>query len=134
MNLVFLGDYVDRGKWGVECMAYLLCLKLSFPRNVVMLRGNHETRAMTESFTFRDECITKFDEEVYDTFCELFDTLPLAVDLNGDYLCMHGGISPQLKDKTDIDKINRFQEPPMSGLLCDLIWSDPIDDDHAAKT
>jgi len=94
MNLVFLGDFVDRGAWSIEVMCYLLCLKLQHPKNIVMLRGNHETRAMTETFTFRDECLKKFDEEVYEEFCDLFDTLPLACDVNGDYLCVHGGISP----------------------------------------
>jgi diadenosine tetraphosphatase ApaH/serine/threonine PP2A family protein phosphatase len=52
------------------------------------------------------------------------------LDVNGDYLCMHGGISPDLRNKTDIEKINRFIEPPLSGFLCDLLWSDPTPVDH----
>ena len=73
-----------------------------------MLRGNHESRSMTEHFTFREECLNKFDEEVYEAFMELFDTLPLACDVNDDYLCVHGGISPLLSNLKDIDTINRF--------------------------
>ena len=66
-------------------------------------------------------------------FIESFEAMPIAADVNGDYLCMHGGISPDLKSKTDIDKINRHIEPPLSGFLCDLLWSDPVDDKEARK-
>ena len=63
-----------------------------------MLRGNHESSAMTEHFTFRDEVIRKYDgdESVYNLFVESVEALPIAADVNGDYLCMHGGISPDL--------------------------------------
>ena len=43
-NFVFLGDYVDRGMSCLECVAYLLCMKLTLPHKVYLLRGNHETR------------------------------------------------------------------------------------------
>jgi serine/threonine-protein phosphatase 2B catalytic subunit len=57
--------------------------------------------------------------------------LPLAADVNGDYLCMHGGISPELKTLDDINRIERFIEPPLQGFLCDLLWSDPGTDKEA---
>lgn len=58
---MFLGDYVDRGEFGVEVMAYLLALKLKFPNDVFMLRGNHETEEMTQQFNFRTQCLDRFD-------------------------------------------------------------------------
>ncbi len=89
---------------------------------------------MTEHFTFRSEILQKFhEEEVYELFIETFEAMPIAADVNGDYLCMHGGISPHLKLISDIEKINRFVEPPLSGFLCDLLWSDPLDDKDARK-
>ena len=99
-----------------------------------MLRGNHESRAMTEHFTFRTEILQKFhDEEIYENFIRCFEAMPIAADVNGDYLCMHGGISPELHNKKDIDNVNRFIEPPLKGFLCDLLWSDPMDDRDARK-
>lgn len=99
-----------------------------------MLRGNHESRAMTEHFTFRSEILQKFhDEEIYECFIRCFEAMPIAADVNGDYLCMHGGISPELRNKSDIDQVNRFIEPPLKGFLCDLLWSDPMDDRDARK-
>lgn len=71
------------------------------PKNVVLLRGNHESRSMTEHFTFRTEVLSKYrDVELYDMFLEAFEAMPLAAVVNNDYLCMHGGISPTM---TDID-------------------------------
>ena len=65
-NMVFLGDYVDRGDFGLECIIYLFALKVRYPKQITLLRGNHETRGMTEMFTFRQEVLDKTgDEAVY---------------------------------------------------------------------
>ena len=74
-----------------------------------MLRGNHESRKMTEHFTFRQECIEKYDEETYDLFTELFDNLPLAAVVANKYFAVHGGISPDMSSMAALDAtINRF--------------------------
>lgn len=114
-NMLFLGDYVDRGNYSIEVCIFLFSLKICFPKEVTMLRGNHESVAMTEHFTFREEVLRKYDndESVYDAFIECFESLPIAADVNGDYLCMHGGISPELNTIEDINKIDRFVEPPL---------------------
>lgn len=70
---------------------------------------------------------------MYDLFIESFESMPLAAIVNNDYLCMHGGISPSINDIEDINKVDRFIEPPLSGLLCDLLWADPCDDNQAMK-
>ena len=132
--MLFLGDYVDRGSYSLEVCIFLYSLKICYPNEVIMLRGNHESRAMTEHFTFREEILRKYDdEEVYELFIESFECMPIAGDVNGDYLCMHGGISPELETIEDINKINRFVEPPLQGFLCDLLWSDTCGDKEASK-
>lgn len=89
---------------------------------------------MTDHFTFREETIKKFDQEVYDLIMEAFDALPLAWLAGKKYFAMHGGISPDLKKIDQINKLDRFKEPPLDGLMCDLLWADPADDDNANKT
>lgn len=94
MNYLFLGDYVDRGIYGVEVLLLLFAIKINYPKNVVLLRGNHESRNMTENFTFRQEAIQRYDMEMYNLFMEVFDAMPLSCIVDGKYFAMHGGISP----------------------------------------
>jgi len=88
---------------------------------------------MTENFTFRSEVLEKYhsDESIYDAFMDSFCAMPLAAKIDDVYLCMHGGISPYLEDIDDINYIDRFIEPPMSGFMCDLLWADPCADRDA---
>lgn len=108
INYLFLGDYVDRGVLGIEVVLLLFAIKLNEPKSVVLLRGNHESRNMTESFTFREEVLDRYDLEVYDLFMEVFDSLPISALVAKKYLAMHGGISPELSKLEQINTINRF--------------------------
>ncbi|KAF8634699.1 hypothetical protein AX15_000756 [Amanita polypyramis BW_CC] len=125
-NYLFLGDYVDRGNFGIECLLYLYALKLRYPTKLTLLRGNHECKHLTEYFTFKRECLHKYSVRVYDACIRSFCTLPIAAVVDGRFFCVHGGLSPELVRLSDLEHLNRFQEPGSFGLLCDLLWSDPI--------
>ncbi|CAH6723301.1 serine/threonine-protein phosphatase 2B catalytic subunit A1 [[Candida] jaroonii] len=136
-SYLFLGDYVDRGSFSIECLLYLYSLKLTYPDKVFMLRGNHECKHLTEYFTFKNECLHKYNEELYEKSLASFNALPLAAIMNKQFFCVHGGLSPELKSLNDLVKLNRFREPPTKGLMCDLLWADPIedyDDDNIDQT
>ena len=126
LNFLFLGDYVDRGYFSLECVCLLFCLKLRYPQRVTLLRGNHETRQITQVYGFYDESLRKYGSSntwVYLT--EVFDLLPLAALVDGKLFCLHGGLSPQLTMLDDVRRLDRRQEVPHEGAICDLLWSDP---------
>ncbi|KAI8892051.1 Metallo-dependent phosphatase-like protein, partial [Globomyces pollinis-pini] len=75
-----------------------------------------------------DECQTKYgNANVWKYCCSVFDYLTLAAIVDGRVLCVHGGLSPDVRTLDQIRTIQRSQEIPHEGAFCDLMWSDPED-------
>lgn len=129
-NYVFLGDYVDRGHHSVETIEYLIMLKLKYPSHITLLRGNHETRQVTMSYGLYDEIGRKYGNTiVWQYLTDLFDYFPIAAVIEDKIFCVHGGLSPKIKQLSQINAIDRKIEIPHEGAYCDLMWSDPDDID-----
>lgn len=126
---VFNGDFVDRGSWSTEVALLLYTLKLLFPQNVFLNRGNHETDSMNTIYGFSGECKAKYGTEtVFKAFSESFTKLPVATLIADAYFVVHGGVaSESVIALDDVRKLDRSAErqPSTSGLLLELLWSDP---------
>lgn len=123
---IFNGDFVDRGSFSVEVILTLFGFKLLYPDHFHLLRGNHETDNMNQIYGFEGEVKAKYTAQMYELFSEVFEWLPLAQCINGKVLIMHGGLfSEDGVTLDDIRKIERNRQPPDSGPMCDLLWSDP---------
>lgn len=128
INYLFLGDYVDRGYRSVETFMYLIALKVKYPERVTLIRGNHESRQITQVYGFYDECNKKFGTLNVWRYCtDVFDYLTLAAVVDNKVFCVHGGLSPKATSLDDLRVIDRFQEVPHEGAMCDIMWSDPED-------
>jgi serine/threonine-protein phosphatase 4 catalytic subunit len=127
-NYLFLGDYVDRGFYSVETLLLLLALKVRYPDRITLIRGNHESRQITQVYGFYDECLRKFGSVNVWRYCtEIFDYLSLSALIDDKVFCVHGGLSPSISTLDQIRTIDRKQEVPHDGAMCDLLWSDPDD-------
>jgi len=123
---LFLGDYVDRGPNSLETITLLFAMKLKWPDKVYMLRGNHESSAVNRVYGFFHECKRRSTVRVWKAFGEAFNWMPVAAVISKRIFCCHGGLSPELSRLEDITQfIERPTEIRESGLLCDLLWSDP---------
>ncbi|KAL3325162.1 hypothetical protein AABB24_038989 [Solanum stoloniferum] len=134
IDYLFLGDYVDRGQHSLETITLLLALKVEYPHNIHLIRGNHEASDINALFGFRIECIERLGERdgiwAWHRINRLFNWLPLAALIEKKIICMHGGIGRSINHIEQIESIQRpITMEAGSIVLMDLLWSDPTEND-----
>lgn len=129
-------------------------MQVKYPENFFLLRGNHECASINRIYGFYDECKRRYNVRLWKTFTDCFNCLPVAALVDEkvgvlaqgrscpiacsmaerrdwgslmlvQILCMHGGLSPELKSLEQVKRIPRPTDVPDTGLLCDLLWADP---------
>lgn len=128
--LVFLGDYGDRGAFSAEVYCTIMILKTLFPRQVVLMRGNHEGPhdLMAEPHDLPAQFQKRFGENWHSAYAairNLFDCLYTCVLVEGRYLLVHGGLPQQLDTLEELAYAHKMH--PRNSLLEDMLWSDPVE-------
>ncbi|URE41879.1 serine threonine-protein phosphatase [Musa troglodytarum] len=122
-DYLFLGDYVDRGQHSLETITLLLALKVEYPHNVHLIRGNHEAADINALFGFRIECRERDGIWAWHRFNRLFNWLPLAALIEKKIICMHGGIGRSINHVEQIENLQRpITMEAGSIVLMDLLW------------
>ncbi|OHS95632.1 Ser/Thr protein phosphatase [Tritrichomonas foetus] len=125
-SYLFLGDLVDRGEFSIETLSFIYVLKVLFPKNIYLIRGNHEFRSTTIDGGLLVESKKLYPRtKVFEEITRSFENIPLAALINEKILCLHGGLSPSFSSLSQLEEIERpipnFNDP----LVCGILWSDP---------
>ena len=125
--LIFLGDYGDRGEKSLETYFMILKMKLAFPGQVILLRGNHE--APNNLLGYPHDLPMYFQkrfggdwQEAYKTIRSFHSFLYNAVYIESHYLMLHGGLSTEI---SALQEIAQATENFNEDLLEELLWNDP---------
>lgn len=124
---LFLGDIVDRGQFSFETLMLIFAMKLNWPNNVILIRGNHEFdyTCKTSGFQAELKMLYRDWDSIYENFMDVFSSIPLACIIDDKYLAVHGGIGPNF---TKIEQLQTIQRPINdfgNQILDEALWSDP---------
>jgi serine/threonine-protein phosphatase PP2A-1 catalytic subunit len=118
VHYLFLGDFVDRGYYGLETVLLVILLKLRYPDHITLLRGNHESRQTTQIYGFYEECLRKYQSsEVWSMLTDLFDYMPLGALVDDSLFCLHGGLSPLISTLDQVASFPTYQLDFIAGSL-----------------
>jgi diadenosine tetraphosphatase ApaH/serine/threonine PP2A family protein phosphatase len=124
-SYLFLGDYVDRGPFSLECIILLFTLLCKYPNQFSLLRGNHEMRKIAEVYGFRHDLSIEYPDSVFDAFCTTFSWMPLVAIVQNRLFCVHGGIGPSIRSLAVIEAIERPIVADSADEVKCLLWADP---------
>ncbi|CAL8074735.1 unnamed protein product [Calicophoron daubneyi] len=132
-HYLFLGNYADVGRMGLETLILLCCYKVLYPNSIYLLRGKHEVGIISRDYGLLDECNRRFSQRMWHSFTTLFAYLPVVAIVEEKILCLNGGLSPTLCSRVSRlnlknllrTLISKSEELKPDSLLCHLLWSSP---------
>ncbi|MBU7037285.1 MAG: metallophosphoesterase [Theionarchaea archaeon] len=126
-NIIFLGDYVDRGSQQLETINFVLAMKVLFPDRVFLLRGNHETPSVNSYYGFSSACRERFQlqaKKMYNEYNVLFSYFSPAL-LFKRILLLHGGIPKGISRLQEIADLKKGDLNVDTMILGQILWNDP---------
>ncbi|MGQ9478910.1 MAG: metallophosphoesterase [Thermoproteota archaeon] len=130
-RIIFLGDYVDRGRYQLGVINLLLNEKAKNPSRIVLLRGNHETPFMNFSYGFVELLIERFKESyerVYNAYLKVFSEMPIAAVVNKKLILVHGGLASKVRKLSDLIDSNKGGIDLEDPRVFETLWNDPSEE------
>jgi protein phosphatase len=124
-TMVFLGDYVDRGPAQIQTMNLVMALALRFPKRVLLLRGNHESKDTCSYYGFYSEVSRNFAGDVFKMYMKAFEVIPLAAMSKQGIFACHGGVPRGVNNLSQIQNIDRFSPTFDNQIALEMVWNDP---------
>jgi diadenosine tetraphosphatase ApaH/serine/threonine PP2A family protein phosphatase len=110
---VILGDFVNYGQMNIATICIILGFAVLHPEDFVVLRGEHESRRLTQKLGCYDELQAAYKtERAWLSLMEAFDSMPLAARVNKDYFCVNSGVAARYPRFSRLNEENRFLEIP----------------------
>lgn len=124
-NIVFLGDLVDKGQYGYETLYLVLKLKKVNPKNVFVIRGNHDGSESLNRYTgFKYQLSEISEESIYPNILNCISKFPAAIFFksNNSFIQMcHGGFAEGFEtSKLSVGRNTRINSEEEE----DFQWSD----------
>ena len=125
-KLVFLGDFIDSGRYVIQNINLLMSMKALYPEKIILIRGNHETRKINMQFDFYEQVLRKYGMKIFEKYNKIFAKLPLAIITWNNIFAIHGGIPQGLEN---INQLNGLEDctDPEDKLIFQLLWNDPVE-------
>ena len=135
---LFLGNYTCQGSGsgrrnGIDLFCLLLAYKVKFPNAIHLLRGHVDCPQLTRIYGFYDDVKRRYNLKLFKELSVVMECLPVCAVVNQKMFCVHAGLSPEITGHKNLDTIRQLGPRPLpigdDGVLCDLLWSDPMCDD-----
>lgn len=129
VNYLFLGDFIDRGSFSTETLVLVLVLKILYPSNIYIIRGNHEFSTILDHSDFFSELVSLYSDDTLSTdIMNCFSYMPIAATIDEYAICVHGGIGESLIFLYQLNSIQRPLTTFDDGLVTEILWSDPTNE------
>lgn len=126
---IFLGDLIDRGEFSTEVVTLVFALKIAFPTDVFIVRGNHEFAEICQDCGFLEELQKIYRNcPIFPSFIRVFAQIPFLVVVEGGFVCLHGGVGPACPNVESFSSLKRPIHSFSLKAVSELLWSDPAED------
>ncbi|OHT14457.1 Ser/Thr protein phosphatase [Tritrichomonas foetus] len=127
---LFLGDIVDRGEFNIEMITLIYLMKILFPDDVYIIRGNHEFEDIVDHTHVQSEMRALYgNDDLIKKLYKTFTYMSIGAKIDDDYaFCVHGGICQNFFFISQLEEIPKpVEQVTTYPIILGVVWSDPYE-------